>query len=464
MFDPPRRANVSLTVRPPDEAAVFQGDPTLNRRIGIAAITLPIALLMGACANTAPALTPSSLATATPEDVGLSSTRLARLTQRMEQGVKNGEIPGGVVLIGRNRKIVYQESFGLRDPQSQAPMQADAIFRIASMSKPLTSLAILMLAEEGKISLADPASKFLPEFSDLKVGSIRAGADGKPMVALEPLKAPMTVQDLLRHTSGLTYGAAGSDPIKQAYVDAKFGDLKDTNATLVSKLSRLPLVYQPGTTWEYSVSTDVLGRIVEVVSGEPLDRFVAQRITDPLKMRDTGFSAPATQEQRAARPQPEGPKKVVPSIPPVTEDLAYKSGGGGMVSTAADYARFCQFLLNGGELDGVRLVSRKTIELMTANHLPPGTPIGQDMARFEALAPSTAMGQGFGLGFAVRTDAGRNPLPGSIGDYFWGGAYGTFFWIDPKENLYVILMMQSPEARLPYRYLLRQMVYQAIER
>jgi len=436
----------------------------LNRRIGIAAITLPIALLMGACANTAPNLTPASLAKSTPEDVGLSSTRLARLTQRMEQGVKNGELPGGVVLIGRNGKIAYQESFGLRDPQSQAPMQADAIFRIASMSKPITSLAILMLAEEGKISLADPASKFLPEFSDLKVGSIRAGADGKPTVALEPSRSPMTVQDLLRHTSGLTYGAAGSNPIKQAYVDAKVGDLKDTNATLVSKLSKLPLVYQPGTTWEYSVSTDVLGRIVEVVSGEPLDRFVAQRITGPLKMRDTGFSAPASQSQRAARPQAEGPKKVVPNIPLVTEDLAYKSGGGGMVSTASDYARFCQFLLNGGELDGVRLVSRKTIELMTANHLPPGTPIGRDMARFEALAPSAAMGQGFGLGFAVRTDAGRNPLPGSIGDYFWGGAYGTFFWIDPKENLYVILMMQSPEARLPYRYLLRQMVYQAIER
>ena len=432
----------------------------MNRRIGIAAI----ALLLGACANTASNHTPTSLGKASPEDVGLSTTRLSRLTQRMEQGVRNGEIPGGVVLIWRNGKIAYQETFGLRDPQSQAPMRADAIFRIASMSKPITSLAILMLAEEGRLSLADPASKFLPEFADLKVGSVRRGADGTATVALEPVKSPMTIQDLLRHTSGLTYGAAGSNPIKQAYVDAKVGDLKDTNATLVSKLSKLPLVFQPGTTWEYSVSTDVLGRIVEVVSGEPLDRFVAQRITGPLKMRDTAFSADASQRDRAARPQPEGPKKVVPRIPLVTDDLAYKSGGGGMVSTAADYARFCQFLLNGGELDGVRLVSRKTIELMTANHLPPGTPIGPDMARFEALAPSAAMGQGFGLGFAVRTDTGRNPLPGSTGDYFWGGAYGTFFWIDPKENLYVILMMQSPEARLPYRYLLRQMVYQAIER
>ena len=436
----------------------------MNRRIGIAAIALPITLLLGACATTPTTVTPANLARTSPEDVGLSSARLTRLTQRLEQGVKTGEFPGGVVLIGRNGKIAYQETFGLRDPQSQAPMQADAIFRIASMTKPITSLAILMLAEEGKLSLADPASKFLPEFADLKHGTIRPGADGKPAVTLEPVKSPMTIQDLLRHTSGLTYGAAGSNPIKQAYVDAKIGDLKDTNATLVTKLSKLPLVFQPGSTWEYSVSTDVLGRIVEVVSGEPLDRFVAQRITGPLKMRDTGFTAPANQAHRGARPQAEGPKKIVPNIPLVTADLAYKSGGGGMVSTASDYARFCQFLLNGGELEGVRLVSRKTIELMTANHLPPGTPIGPDMARFEALAPSAAMGQGFGLGFAVRTDTGRNPLPGSTGDYFWGGAYGTFFWIDPKENLYVILMMQSPQARLPYRYLLRQMVYQAIDR
>ena len=436
--------------------------------LAASALTLALAACAGAppsaVATGGSALAAGGVKAATPEEVGLSSARLARLSARMQQGVANGELPGAVLLIGRHGKIAYQETFGLRDPQAGAPMMPDAIFRIASMSKPITSLAIMILAEEGRLSIADPASKYLPEFANLKVGIVKPGADGKPSVATEAPRNPMTVQDLLRHTSGLTYGLPGANPIKQAYVDAKIGDRNDTNATLITKLSKLPLVYQPGTTWEYSYSTDVLGRIVEVVSGQSLDRFVAERITGPLKMRDTGYSAPMSASARGARPHAEGPKKVVPNIPVVTDDLPFKSGGGGMVSTAADYARFCQFMLNGGELDGVRLVSRKTIELMTANHLPPGTPIGSDMYRFEALAPSADMGQGFGLGYAVRTDTGRNPLPGTAGDYFWGGAYGTYFWIDPKENMYVVLMMQSPQARLPYRYLLRQMIYQAVEK
>jgi CubicO group peptidase (beta-lactamase class C family) len=230
----------------------------------------------------------------------------------------------------------------------------------------------------------------------------------------------------------------------------------------LAKLAKVPLLFQPGTTWEYSVAVDVLGIIVERVSGLPLDKFIAERIAGPLKLPDTGFSSPASQAARGARPQREGPKNEVPNIPLITDNQTFKSGGGGMVSTAADYARFCQFWLNGGELDGVRLVSPKTIELMTANHLAPGTPIGPDMARFEALAPSAEMGQGFGLGFAVRTDVGRNPLQGSVGDYYWGGAQGTYFWIDPKEKLYVVFMMQLPAARLSYRFLLRQMVYQAV--
>jgi CubicO group peptidase (beta-lactamase class C family) len=429
-------------------------------------ITLGLATLLLAACSTTPSQPPvATLArAASPADAGMSAERLARLTARMNQGAASGEFPGAVLMIGRQGKVVYQETFGLRDPATQAPMTSDAIFRIASMSKPITSLAIMMLAEEGKLFVSDPVAKHLPEFKDIKLGVVKKGADGKDGVTLEPPAQTMTIQDLLRHTSGLTYGAAGRNPIKQAYVDAKVGDRNDTNATLITKLSKLPLVYSPGTTWEYSVSTDVLGRIVEVVSGQSLDRFVADRITSPLKMHDTGFAAPTTQAARGARPHAEGPAKRVPDIPVVTADLPYKSGGGGMVSTAHDYARFCQFLLNAGELDGVRLVSRKTIELMTANHLPPDTPIGADMARFEALAPSAAMGQGFGLGFAVRTDAGRNPLPGSVGDYFWGGAYGTYFWVDPKENMYVVLMMQSPQARLPYRFLLRQMVYQALIR
>jgi CubicO group peptidase (beta-lactamase class C family) len=366
------------------------------------------------------------------------------------------------VLVARRGKVAYQESFGLRDPDTRAPMRADTVFRIASMTKPFTSLAIMMLAEEGRLSIAEEAAKYLPSFKDLKVGVARRSADGRSEVVLESPRKPMTIQDLLRHTSGLTYGAAGQNPLKQAYVDAKVGSPDDTNEQLVAKLSKLALTYQPGTTWEYSVSTDVLGRIVEVVSGLPLDRFIAERIAGPLKLTDTGFHAPPSKAERGARPQREGPKNELPRVPPITTEVAFKSGGGGMVSTIADYARFCQFWLNGGELDGVRLVSRKTIELMTADHLPPGTAMGADMPRFEALLPGPDMGQGFGLGFAVRNDVGRSPLHGSPGDYFWGGAYGTYFWIDPKEKLFAILMMQSPLSRLPYRYLMRELVYQSI--
>jgi len=399
---------------------------------------------------------------ARPEDVGLSTVRLQRLTDRMKQGVDKGEIPGAVVLVARRGKVAYQESFGLRDPETRAPMRADTVFRIASMTKPFTSLAIMMLAEEGRLSIADEAAKYLPAFKDLKVGVIRRSPDGRSEVVLESQRRPMTIQDLLRHTSGLTYGSPGPNTMKQWYVDARVGSPDDTNEQLVAKLAKLPLIYQPGTTWEYSVSTDVLGRIVEVVSGLTLDRFIAERIAGPLKLTDTGFHVPASKADRGARPQREGPKNELPRVPLVTTDAAFKSGGGGMVSTIADYARFCQFWLNGGELDGVRLVSRKTIELMTADHLPPGTTMGAEMGRFEALVPGPEMGQGFGLGFAVRNDAGRSPLHGSPGDYFWGGAYGTYFWIDPKEKLFAVLMMQSPQARLPYRYLMRELVYQAV--
>lgn len=419
-----------------------------------------VALTIAACAtNTVPN---GGQRAQRPEDVGLSSERLQRLTARMQEGVAKGEYPGAVLVIGRRGKIAYTETFGLLSPETGALMREDAIFRIASMTKPFASLAIMMLAEEGKLSIVDPAHKYLPELRDMKVAVISPGTNGKPSMTFEPQRRPMTVQDLLRHTSGLPSGLAGGNPVKQMYFDARIGNRADTSDAYIKKLSKMPLLFQPGTTWEYGASVDVLGVIVERVSGMPLDKFIAERITGPLKLPDTGFAAPAQYANRGARPQREGPKNVVPNIVPITEVQTFKSGSGGMVSTAADYARFSQFLLNRGELDGVRLVSPKTIDLMTSDHLPPGAAMGPDMKRFEALEPSQEMGQGFGLGFAVRTAAGRNPLPGSVGDYYWGGAQGTYFWIDPKEQLYVVLMMQSPAARLPYRFLLRQMVYQAI--
>ncbi len=382
-----------------------------------------------------------------PEEVGFLSTRLKILGDRINEGVKNNELPGAVVLIVRNGKIVMFDSFGFRDKEAKIAMTNDTIFRIASMTKPIVSLAAMILMEEGKLTLADPVSRHIPAFAETKVAAPKKNDDGTVEIGLEPQARPMTVQDLMRHTSGLTYGAIGANPVKQSYLDMKVNDRGQTNAEMANKLAKLALLYQPGTTWEYSVSTDVLGHVVEVVSGMPLDKFIEERITKPLKMGDTAFEVAADKKARGAKPMKEGPKNEMPSIPDVAEKFTWRSGGGGMVSTAADYARFLQMFANGGQLDGVRLISRKSIDLMTADALPPDIKMGADMFRFEALEPSARMGQGFSLGFAVRTDVGRNPLPGTPGDYFWGGAYGTYFWHDPKERLFVVYMMQSRAAR-----------------
>jgi CubicO group peptidase (beta-lactamase class C family) len=397
-----------------------------------------------------------------PEEVGFVSTRLKRLSDRLAEGVKNNELPGAVVLIARNGKLVMFDSFGFRDKDAKAPMTNDAIFRIASMTKPIVSVGAMMLAEEGKLTLADPVSRYIPAFADTKVAVPRKNSDGTVEMALEPQARAMTIQDLLRHTSGLTDGAPGGNPVKQSYLDMKVADRGQTLAEMADKLAKLALLYQPGTTWEYSMSTDLLGRVIEIASGLPLDRFIEERITKPLKMGDTAFEVGADKKARGARPMKEGPRNAMPPIPDVTEKFTWRSGGGGMVSTAADYARFLQMFANGGQLDGVRLISRKTIDLMTADALPPDVKMGEDMGRMEALEPSARMGQSFGLGFAVRTEQGRSPLPGSPNDYYWAGAYGTYFWHDPREHLYVVFMMQSPAARPRYWYLLRDLVYQAL--
>jgi CubicO group peptidase (beta-lactamase class C family) len=397
-----------------------------------------------------------------PEEVGFSSVRLKRLSDRLNEGVKTGEIPGAVVLIARNGRIVMFDAFGYRDRETKAPMKTDAIFRIASMSKPITSVAAMTLVEEGKLSLADPVAKYIPAFGETKVSVRKANPDGTIRLALEPQARPMTIEDLMRHTSGLTYGVLGGNPVRQSYLDMKVMVPDQTNAEMVDKLSKLALLYQPGTHWEYSMSTDVLGRVIEVASGMPLDKFIDERIAKPLKLGDTGFDVAPEKKDRGARPQKEGPQNQMPPIADVTYRSTWKSGGAGMVSTAADYARFLQMFANGGELDGVRVISRKTIDLMTANNLPPDIKMGDDMWKMGALEPSPRVGQGFGLGFAVRTEQGRNPLPGSPYDYHWAGAWGTYFWHDPRERMYVVFMMQSHAEAEHYRRLLRDLVYQAL--
>jgi CubicO group peptidase (beta-lactamase class C family) len=395
-----------------------------------------------------------------PEEVGLSSERLNRLIDILKADVDKGAVPGAVLLVARHGKIICLEALGYRDREAGAAMAPDTIFRIASMTKPLTSVAAMMLAEEGKLLIADPVARYIPEFADLKV-AVDSDDASATTLKTEPVHRAMTLQDLLRHTSGLTYAHLAGPLLRKAYEAVDASGEKQSNAEMVAKLSRVPLAYQPGTTWQYGMSTDVLGRVVEVASGFGLDRFIVERICKPLGLVDTDFGPIAM--ARSAEPQVDPASGKRPPMRETTIRPKWISGGSALLSTASDYARFCQMLLNSGELGGIRLLSPITVALMTSDHLgpetrrSPSTPI-----LFGALAPIPEFGLGFGLGFAVRTHSGRNPLPGSVGDFFWSGVSGTYFWIDPKEQLIAILMMQAPIQRVHYRYLMRTMVYQAI--
>jgi CubicO group peptidase (beta-lactamase class C family) len=385
---------------------------------------------------------------------------LNRLADALKNDIDKGFVPGAVVLIARRGKIACLEAFGYRDREARAPMAPDTIFRIASMTKPFTSVAAMMLAEEGKLLLADPVARYLPEFANLKVAVDSDNPSAKKL-AKEPMRREMTVHDLLRHTSGLTYSHLTGPLLKKAYEAANIADEKQTNAEMVAKLGELPLAYQPGSTWQYGLSTDVLGRVVEVAGGTDLDRFIIERICKPLGLADTGFGP--IDAARSAQPQVDPASGNRPPMRDTALRPKWIAGGSALLSTAGDYVRFCQMLLNGGELGGTRPLSPSTIALMTSDHLSPeirrspSTPI-----LFGALAPTPELGIGFGLGFAVRTHSGRNPLPGSVGDFSWSGVTGTYFWIDPKQQLIAILMMQAPIQRLHYRYLMRTLVYQAI--
>ncbi len=398
----------------------------------------------------------------------LDPARAARIASAFQADIDAGALSGAVVLIARHGELAYLEAFGQRDREKNLPMTTDTIFRIASMTKPMVSCAVMMLVEEGRIRLVNPISTYLPEMKNVQVGVETTGKDGKPALTLAAPRREMSVQDLLRHTSGVTYGQFGDSLVKQAYRAADMMSAKQTTAEFITKLSTLPLQNQPGDVFEYSMSTDVLGRLVEVVSGQPLDAFIAARITGPLAMNDTGFHIPASEAHRLAE------ALIDPATgerPPMARDLTIKpnflSGGGGMVSTAPDYLRFTQMLANGGVtgtgVNAVRLLARKTVALMTHDHLPPGVGFAPTTrAQFEESAPIPEFGQGFGLGFCVRKEAGRNPVHGSAGEFYWSGVQGTYFWIDPQEALIGILMTCAPNVRRHYRALMRQLTYQAL--
>ena len=386
---------------------------------------------------------------AKPEAVGMSSERLARLAKATQEHIDAGRLPGAVMLIARRGKIAYYEAFGYRDRDKRLPMTRDALFRIYSMTKPITTTAAMMLQEEGRLQIYDPVSHTLPELANMKVGVERTDASGGKVFETVPAQRSITLQDLMRHTSGFTYGSRGSNPVHALYLEAKVGSRDDTNADLVTKLAKIPLKYQPGTRWEYGVSTDVLGRVVEVVSGRTLGEFFQERIFEPLGMTDSAFYVPPEKLLRAAHPwQRPGGAPMAPRFD-VGVRAKYESGGGGLVSTASDYLRFAVMLLNGGKLGNVQLLSRKTIEFMTADHL--------------GSIPIQAPGLGFGLGFQVRREAGIAGLAGTVGEYGWAGNAGTVFWIDPKEQLIAIYMIQvSDTERVALRNQFRTMVIQSI--
>ncbi len=382
----------------------------------------------------------ATLPKVTPDEVGLSSERLQRVRALMQRYIDQKEIAGAVTLVARKGRLAHLEAQGVADLETRQPLKTDSIFRLASMTKPVTSLAVMMLHEEGRFLLNDPVSKFLPEFKNPRVAVANApherAAGGFHTV---PAVREITIRDLLTHTAGLASGTGGPT-LELAKGLAEFRKPENTMAEYVRELAKLPLNFQPGTAWEYGPATDVLGRMVEVISGMTLDRFFAERIFAPLGMKDTHFYLPDAQLPRlvTAYEKKNGKLSKLTAPGPASRHGKFHMGAGGLAGTAEDYLKFCQMLLNGGVLDGKRLVSRKTIELMTSNHIG-RIPLWQE----------NLQGYRFGLGFRVREHNGEAAMLGSVGSYGWGGAYGTYFWIDPQEQMIGIVMIQL----MPYAHI-----------
>ena len=421
---------------------------------------LLISLVLGASLALASSGNGNGLKSATPAEAGLAKERLDRIGHVMKQHIAAHRIAGGIGLIARRGKIGYYESWGMMDKEGGKPMRKDAIFRIYSMTKAVTGVAVMMLYEEGKFAINDPVSKYLPEFAGVKVAVDKKDPDtGKRIYNVVPAEREMTIRDLLRHTSGLNYAGPRDEKGEQMY--AKLGVTRNdiTIEEAVKRMAKAPLVHQPGTVWDYSLSIDVLGRLIEVASGQTLDKFFEERIIKPLGMVDTGFHVPQEKWDRLTTLYTLNEDKTTIKRHPGPPQESYKKpavlllGGAGLVSTTMDYARFVQMLLNGGELDGVRLLSRKTVELMSTDHL----------GAMPVVSPTLPMGYGFGLTFAVNRGVGHTGIIGSMGEFNWGGAAGTSFWIDPKEQMIGVFMIQIlPSTDLTYRKEFKQLAYQAI--
>jgi len=423
----------------------------LTRRAFVAAS----ALLFGAVALASPQGTEARSAPRAARS--FSPQGLARVGDYFRNEVATGKIPGAVVLIQQHGKPVFSETFGVRDVATKVPISEDTIFRLYSMSKPVTSVAAMMLVDDGKLALDEPLAKYIPTFADVKVAAEGRGEDEKAPLATEPLKRAITIEDLLRQTSGITYGFYGDSPVRRLYANSDLFEGDFDNTMFVERLARLPLAEQPGTRWDYGHSTDLLGRVIEVVSGQSLFAFEKARLLDPLGMANTAFFlADKTQLGRVAQPLPED--RFIRRVAGLTDPILprrWESGGAGMIGTIGDYARFAQMLLNGGTLDGKRYLGAETVAQMISDHIGPKSGILRDQYDFPGRD------SGFGLGFAVRNIA--DP-PLQAGEYRWDGVGGTFFFVDPADDMFVIVMMQSPSQRGRIQSEAKTLIYEALER
>lgn len=417
------------------------------------AAALAFSVLILSIAAPAVGLTEPKLAA----EAAFSAAKWQRVGDFIRHEIAVGHMPGAVILVQQHGQPIYFECFGVRDLQSGRPMTADSIFRLYSMSKPITSVAAMMLVEEGRLALDEPLAKYIPAFASVKVGIEETDESGKPVLALEPVRRPITIEDLLRHTSGLTYGFYGNSEVRKLYANAGLFDGDFDNAAFAERIAKLPLAEQPGTRWDYGHSTDVLGRVIEVVSGERLYQFEKHRLLDPLGMTDTAFFvADAAQWARIAQPMPDD--QFVPAIAGIRDPRMprrWESGGAGMVGTIGDYARFAQMLLNLGMLQGRRYLKPETIELMTSDHIGPSTGIARDQFYF----PSDT--SGFGLGFAVRTSVPAN-TSWPLGEYRWDGVAGNFFFIDPRDDMFAIFLIQAPSQAGRMQLPLKKLIYEAL--
>jgi CubicO group peptidase (beta-lactamase class C family) len=415
------------------------------------------ALLAGAT-SIAPALAEGSFDL--PAGAHFNPQKLERIGEFFRNEIANGKIPGAIVLIQQHGKPVYFEKFGVRDVTTKSPMTDDTIFTVYSMSKPVTSVAAMMLIDEGKLKLTDPVANYIPSFATAKVGVETKAENGENKLELVPLSRPITILDLMRHTSGITYGFYGDSLVRKAYANALIYGGDFDNAEFAERIARLPLAEQPGTLWDYGNSTDVLGRVIEVISGKSLLQFEKEKLLDPLGMTATSFyiTDPA-KLLLLAEPMPNDNNFRAGSIRNARRMMKWESGGGGMISTIVDFARFSQMLLNGGSLDGKQYLSPQAFNEMAADHVGPNSGIGRDYFYFPGD------GFGFGLGFAVRTDPGnaRPPPPGSLGELKWDGASGCYFIIDRKQDMFFILMQQTPSQRQRIQTALKKLIYEAME-